>query len=138
MTAPLLAVAGLSKSFGAFRALSDVSLTLAPSERLGIIGPNGSGKTTLINCIAGTLIPEAGQVAYEGRDVTRLPAHRRARPGIARSFQIHQPFTGMSVSLNLLLPLNHHVHCYVLCSLAQWMLRSVALAMRADDPSAFV
>jgi branched-chain amino acid transport system ATP-binding protein len=107
MSEPLLHVTALSKSFGAFRALSDVNLSVGPSERLGIIGPNGSGKTTLINCVSGTLLPDAGRITFRGREVTRVPAHRRARLGIARSFQIPQPFTGMSVLENLLVPLDY-------------------------------
>ncbi len=133
---PLLDVAQLSKRFGEFRALSDVSFVLAPAERLGIIGPNGSGKTTLINCIVGTLIPEEGRVAFAGEDVTRFPAHRRARLGIARTFQIPQPFTGMSVSENLLVPLDYLARSRnePPAERVARVLRSVSLTDRADHP----
>jgi branched-chain amino acid transport system ATP-binding protein len=107
MSGPLLQVRGVSKGFGAIRALGPVDLDLAPGERLGIIGPNGSGKTTLINCISGFFPPDAGTIVYKGEDVTREPAWRRARKGLARSFQIPRPFTGMTVLENLLVPMDY-------------------------------
>ena len=105
MSAPLLCVKGVTKRFGSFLAVSDVSLDLREGERLGIIGPNGSGKTTLINCIAGRLRPDAGSIAFAGRDVTRLEAYRRAQLGLARTFQVPQPFHGMTLAENLYVPL---------------------------------
>ena len=88
MAERILEVIGLSKRFGGFVALDAVSLHLDQGERLGLIGPNGSGKTTLINCISGALQCDGGRVLFKGQDVTRLPAHRRVRLGITRSFQI--------------------------------------------------
>jgi len=105
MSDVLLSVHGVTKRFGAFVAVSDVSLELGEGERLGVIGPNGSGKTTLINCIAGQLRPETGSIAFAGRDVTALDAYKRARLGLARTFQIPQPFRGMTVAENLYVPL---------------------------------
>ncbi len=102
---PLLEIHGLSKRFGGFVALNDVELHLDPGERLGLIGPNGSGKTTLINCISGALFNDAGRVVFQGRDITSLPAYKRARMGIARSFQIPRPFGSMTVLGNLKIPL---------------------------------
>ena len=102
---PLLEVAGVSKRFGGFVALSDIELHLDAGERLGLIGPNGAGKTTLINCVSGALFSDGGRIVFDGRDVTRLPAFRRARLGIARSFQIPRPFRTMSVIDNLKIPL---------------------------------
>src|SRR3954463_7966028 len=101
----LLKIKNISKSFGGFAALSDVSLDIAEGERFGLIGPNGSGKTTLINCVSGTLRNEAGSVEFDGQDVTRLPAYQRTRRGIARSFQIPRPFHSMTVAENLAVPL---------------------------------
>jgi branched-chain amino acid transport system ATP-binding protein len=69
---------------------------------LGIIGPNGAGKSTLVGLIAGALRPTAGKVIYQGADISRLPANRRARRGIARTFQITQPFTGLDIRENVL------------------------------------
>ncbi len=105
MSAPLLDVRNITKSFGGFVALNDVSIHLAPGERLGLIGPNGSGKTTMINCVSGALFNDGGAIVFEGRDITKLPAYRRARLGIARSFQIPKPFRSMTVIENLLVPL---------------------------------
>jgi branched-chain amino acid transport system ATP-binding protein len=110
MTTPLLEVRGLSKRFGGFTALSDVSLNAHRGERLGIIGPNGSGKTTLINCIGGSLRSDAGFIGFDGAEVTRLPAHRRTRLGMARSFQIPRPFASMSLTENVAVPLEYVTH----------------------------
>jgi branched-chain amino acid transport system ATP-binding protein len=102
--AALLKVDRVSKHFGGFTALSEVSLEIAPGERFGLIGPNGSGKTTLINCISGTLRNESGSIVFDGEELSRLPAYRRTRKGIARSFQVPRPFSSMSVLDNLLVP----------------------------------
>lgn len=108
MTSTILWVKSLRRSFGATTALAGVDLDVARGEKLGIIGPNGSGKTTLINCIAGVLRPDAGAVGFEGHDISAWPAWRRARAGIARTFQIPRPFTGMSVIGNLGVPLDYN------------------------------
>ena len=92
MAERILEVEALSKRFGGFVALDAVSLHLDEGERLGLIGPNGSGKTTMINCISGALPCDGGTVVFKGQDVTRLPAYRRVRLGITRSFQIPRPF----------------------------------------------
>ena len=107
---PLLQVKGVSKHFGGFTALSEVSLAIAPGERFGLIGPNGSGKTTLINCISGSLRNESGTIRFGGEEISRLPAYKRTRMGIARSFQIPRPFGSMSVLENLLVPYEYVVH----------------------------
>jgi branched-chain amino acid transport system ATP-binding protein len=108
--AALLQVENVSKHFGGFTALAGVSLEIAQGERFGLIGPNGSGKTTLINCIAGALQNEGGQIVFNGKEITRLPAYKRTRLGIARSFQIPRPFHSMSVLENLLVPLQYVAH----------------------------
>ena len=137
MSQTLLQVRGATKSFGAIKALGPVDLDLAGAERLGIIGPNGSGKTTLINCITGFFAPDSGSILYKGEDVTRQPAHVRARKGLARSFQIPRPFTGMSVLENLLVPMDY---CYsgserAERERAEEVLASVGLARRRDAPA---
>jgi branched-chain amino acid transport system ATP-binding protein len=110
VSAPLLKVQGVSKHFGGFTALSEVSIAIAPGERFGLIGPNGSGKTTLINCISGSLRNEGGSIEFQGEEISKLPAYRRTRMGIARSFQIPRPFHSMSVIENLLVPYEYVVH----------------------------
>ena len=103
---PLLQIGGITKRFGGFVALDDVSVDIRPGERFGLIGPNGSGKTTLINCISGAFRAEVGTVVFRGEDITQLPAHIRTRRGIARSFQIPRPFRSMTVAENLMVALD--------------------------------
>ncbi|MFC3025695.1 MULTISPECIES: ABC transporter ATP-binding protein [Roseomonadaceae] len=88
MAEAMLSLRGLRKNFGGLAVTDDVTLDVSPGEIHAIIGPNGAGKTTLINEISGVLPLDAGQILFDGRDVTRLPLHRRARLGLARSFQI--------------------------------------------------
>ena len=107
MTERILEVEGLSKRFGGFVALDAVDLHVEAGERVGLIGPNGSGKTTMINCISGALPCNGGRVVFKGQDITRLPAYRRVRLGITRSFQIPRPFRSMSVLENLCVPLQY-------------------------------
>jgi len=99
---PLLKIEALTKRFGGFTALDNVSVDIRPGERFGLIGPNGSGKTTLINCISGAFRTEPSTVMFNGEDITRLPPHVRTRRGIARSFQIPRPFRSMTVIENLM------------------------------------
>jgi branched-chain amino acid transport system ATP-binding protein len=110
MAGALLEVEGLSKRFGGFTALNRVSLHVKAGERFGLIGPNGSGKTTLINCVSGALPTDGGRILFEGQDITGLPAYRRTRLGIVRSFQIPKPFTSMTVLENLGIPLEYAAH----------------------------
>jgi branched-chain amino acid transport system ATP-binding protein len=100
--APILALEAISKRFGAVVVADRVNLALGDGEALGIIGPNGAGKTTLFGIATGTLTPDSGRVLFAGEDITRLPAERRCRKGLARSFQIPQPFSGMTVFENTL------------------------------------
>jgi branched-chain amino acid transport system ATP-binding protein len=97
-----LACAGVSKSFLGVAALSDVSLTVAEGETLGIIGPNGSGKTTLFNIMAGQLHADRGSIALAGHDVTGLPPHRIAALGLARTFQNLRLFAGLTALENVM------------------------------------
>ena len=101
MTEPLLAVNGLTKQFGGFTALADISMHVMPGERLGLIGPNGSGKTTLVNCISGTLPVSTGSVTLDNWRIDGLPPHQRARLGLVRSFQLPRPFGSLTVADNL-------------------------------------
>ena len=98
----LLDVAGVSKSFRGLRAVADASLQVRPGEIVALIGPNGAGKTTLFNLIAGALAPDAGRIGFEGRAITGLRADQICHAGIARTFQIVQPFADMSVLDNVM------------------------------------
>jgi branched-chain amino acid transport system ATP-binding protein len=132
----LLSVRSLEKRFGSIQALGPVDVDLRPGERLGLIGPNGSGKTTLINCITGLLSPNAGTITFKGTDITGEPAHRRARRGLSRSFQIPRPFTGMTVLENLLVPMDYLAKSSrEEIERACEVLRSVGLIARRDDLS---
>jgi branched-chain amino acid transport system ATP-binding protein len=98
-------VKDLQKIFGGLRAVDGVSLSVAEGERRVLIGPNGAGKTTLFHCVTGTLAPSDGRVALFGRDVTRLPEHRRTALGMGRTFQITNLFGELSLLENLSLAL---------------------------------
>jgi branched-chain amino acid transport system ATP-binding protein len=93
----LLEANSVSKRFAGITALSAVSLDVGEGEIVGLIGPNGAGKTTFFNCLLGLLKPDGGTVTFAGRDLTRVPTHRRARLGIGRTFQRIELFTGMTV-----------------------------------------
>lgn len=98
----LLEVAGVSKTFGGIKALSDVSFSIGAGEIVGLIGPNGSGKSTVINIISRLHRPTAGEVFFEGRPISGLAPDRIARAGIARTFQLLRLFQGLSVFDNVL------------------------------------
>jgi branched-chain amino acid transport system ATP-binding protein len=103
MTA-ILTLEAVSKRFGAVVVADNFNLSLEAGEALGVIGPNGAGKTSLFNMIAGAIRPDAGRVLFEGRDISALSPSRRCRIGIGRSFQIPQPFSGLTVFENLCVP----------------------------------
>jgi branched-chain amino acid transport system ATP-binding protein len=97
----VLTVEHVSKHFGSLVAVHDVSLTVEPGELRAVIGPNGAGKTTFFNLISGFFRPTAGTIAFEGRDITGLAAHRRVTAGIARTFQITEIFPELTVFENV-------------------------------------
>lgn len=98
----VLSLADVSKSFGALKVTDSVSFSVPKGQALGIIGPNGAGKSTLFNLITGNILPDTGTIRFLGQDVTRVPAMTRVRMGVGRSFQIPQPFEGLTVYENLL------------------------------------
>jgi branched-chain amino acid transport system ATP-binding protein len=136
----LLEVRGLAKRFGGFVALEGIDLSLDAGERLGLIGPNGSGKSTLVNCLSGTLRHDAGSIHLAGRRLDGLPAYRRTRLGLARSFQLPKPFRSLSLADNLRVPLLYtvkqragaHPSKRALAERAYEHLRDVGLAEKAD------
>jgi len=98
----ILALENIDKRFGAVVVAEGVDLALADGEALGVIGPNGAGKTTLFGIATGTVPPDGGRVVFAGEDITHLPPEQRCRKGLARSFQIPQPFAGMTVFENVI------------------------------------
>lgn len=97
-----LAMEGISLAFGKVTALQDVSLEVRDGEILAIIGPNGAGKTSLLNCLSGFYKPDRGKVLFEGHDITPLPPYKRAKLGLARTFQGIQLYSGMTTLDNIM------------------------------------
>ena len=99
---PILAIEGLSKSFGGIVVVDDLSITVGRDEVVGLVGPNGAGKTTLFNLVAGDLRPDGGRVHFDGADITGVRADRLCRAGIGRTAQVPRPYGGMTVFENVL------------------------------------
>src|SRR5690349_4263257 len=104
----MLEVTGLTKRFGALRASDGIDFDVREGETHAVIGPNGAGKTTFIGQLAGTLRPDAGRIVFAGEDVTALPAPRRARKGLARSFQITSIYREFTVLENVCIAVQAH------------------------------
>jgi branched-chain amino acid transport system ATP-binding protein len=143
---PLLHVTALSKAFVGIVASDRLSFDVGPGELHAVIGPNGAGKTTLVNQIAGQTLPDSGSIKFAGRDITWLPAHRRSRLGLARSFQITELFLDFSTIDNVALAVQAQVgHSFrfwraarseaELRKLAIDALARVGLLDRADFPA---
>lgn len=99
----LLEVRDVSRTFGATRAVDNISFKAQPGELLGLIGPNGAGKSTLFNLVAGVMRPSGGQISLDGADVTGWKSHEMARAGVARTFQIPKPYRQLSVIENVMI-----------------------------------
>jgi len=129
--APILRLRGVGRRFGGVVAVSGVDLDVRPGERRAILGPNGAGKTTLFNLISGEFPPTAGSVELFGDDVTALPARKRARLGLSRTFQTSRLFGGLSVDDNLYLAVLgvHHGHLRLVKRRADGELRARGRAM---------
>jgi branched-chain amino acid transport system ATP-binding protein len=97
---PMLKIDNLTRVFGGLRAVDGLSFDVAPGEILGLIGPNGAGKTTVVNLVSGVIPPTAGTVRFDGQDVTRMPAHQRARLGLVRTFQSTAVYANRTVREN--------------------------------------
>lgn len=108
MTEPLLQANGLCKKFGALQVCKDLNLSIESGELHALIGPNGAGKTTVLNLLTGLITPDSGGLSLNGRDITGTSVHRRARLGIARSFQVTSLFNSFSVLENLMLAVQAH------------------------------
>jgi branched-chain amino acid transport system ATP-binding protein len=99
----LLTVTGLTKMFGGFTAVSNVSFDVNEGEIVGLIGPNGSGKSTIFNCIAGMYAPTSGRVTFAGEEIAGLPASRICHKGLGRTYQIPRPFRNLTLLENVAL-----------------------------------
>jgi branched-chain amino acid transport system ATP-binding protein len=102
MDTAVLSVNGVNKSFGGIHAVKDMTFEVGAGEVLGLMGPNGAGKTTLLNLIAGVYHPDTGKILFQGKDITGRAPHKICHLGIARTYQIPQPFTDLLVRDNLL------------------------------------
>jgi branched-chain amino acid transport system ATP-binding protein len=98
---PILSINGVSKHFGGLLALNNVTFDLPAGEIMGLMGPNGAGKTTLVNVICGFYKPDAGKIKFKGEDVTGSPPHKVCHLGIVRTYQIPQPFWGLTAQQNV-------------------------------------
>jgi branched-chain amino acid transport system ATP-binding protein len=111
MAEKILEVSGLNKRYGALEATKNLSFSVEKGQIHAIIGPNGAGKTTLVNQLTGDILPDSGIIRYKSRDITRLKDYRRARLGIARSFQITHIFENLTTAENMALSIcAHHGH----------------------------
>jgi branched-chain amino acid transport system ATP-binding protein len=136
MAEPLLSVERVSRRFGGLLAVSEVSLSAAEARVTALIGPNGAGKTTLFAVISGFLKPSDGVVRYGGADVTGEPPHLLARRGIARTFQIVQPFAGLTVRENIMVGSHlHHRAREAALAAAEEVGRELGLAEVLDRPA---
>ena len=103
MEAPILSVDRVSKHFGGVLAINNLSFNVYPGEVVGLMGPNGAGKTTLLNVIAGVYKPDSGAIKFRGNTITGLPPYKICHLGIARTYQIPQPFVNLTAMQNVLL-----------------------------------
>ena len=101
LSEPILSVAGMNKHFGGLVAVKDMSFDVQAGEALGLMGPNGAGKSTLLNLISGEYKPDSGTVKFKGHDITGLAPHRICHLGIARTYQIAQPFVNLTAQQNM-------------------------------------
>ena len=132
-----LQIEAASKQFGGLKAVDDVTLAISAGELVSIIGPNGAGKTTLFNLLTGQLAPTSGKVVFEGRNISHLAPHKRARLGFGRTFQISQTLTSMSVLENAMVgAFLHHRSLAAAAAEATRALDMVGLSSRASDRAA--
>ena len=136
MGEPLLAVSNLTRRFGGLLAVNSVSIAADEGRITGLIGPTGAGTTTLFGLISGFVVPNEGEIRYAGETITRLPTHERARRGIARTFQIVQPFAGLTVRENIVVGahLRHRARADALAA-ADVVGRDVGLGGMLDRPA---
>lgn len=138
-TSPVLEVSGLTRAFGGLVAVNAVELVVQPGQIVGLLGPNGSGKTTALNLISGVLRPDSGSIRLAGQDIAGMPAHRIARLGLARTFQLVRVLNGMNCAENVKAGLEFHsppLSRGEIGASVERLLRRVGLADRAGVPAA--
>jgi branched-chain amino acid transport system ATP-binding protein len=132
MSGDFLTVSGLTKRFGGFTAVDDVSFSVRQGEMISIIGPNGAGKTTLFNMLTGQIEPSSGELSFRGGIINRLPPHRRARLGLGRTFQTAKPLIALNALENVMIgALLHHKSVRAARAHAFDVLEQIGLAQRA-------
>lgn len=137
MSAPMLRVSHVSKSFGGLRAVQDVSLELAQGSLTALIGPNGAGKTTLFALLSGFHLPDSGRVEFDGRDITGQAPDANARAGLARTFQIVQPFAAQTVRENIAVGAHlRQPRRLAALAAAEHVAQRVGLTSQLDKPAA--
>ena len=127
MSAALMTLTGVSRSFGGLKAVQDVSLAVPQGSLTALIGPNGAGKTTLFALMSGFLIPDSGRIEFDGQDITGRAPDLNARQGLARTFQIVQPFAAQTV---------HEPRRVAALAAAEAVAQRVGLAAQLDKPAA--
>jgi branched-chain amino acid transport system ATP-binding protein len=133
---PVLEMTGISKSFRGLQALSNVSLRLQQGEILGLIGPNGAGKTTLFNVVSGFLRPEHGRVRFMGIEIAGARPHKICKMGMARTFQLVKPFSGLSILQNVAVGCFNRTRDFVSAEETAWeILDFVGLEKKALEPA---
>jgi branched-chain amino acid transport system ATP-binding protein len=137
MAEPLLNLQRVSIAFGGVRAVQDVSLALHAGTLGALIGPNGAGKTTLFALMSGFLVPDRGRVGFDGRDITGRAPHLNARDGLARTFQIVQPFAAQTVRDNIAVGAHLHIGARAAAlAEAERVAERVGLSAQLDQPAA--
>jgi branched-chain amino acid transport system ATP-binding protein len=136
MTDALLSIEGLCKSFGGLKAVQNVSLKVPQGSLTALIGPNGAGKTTLFALMSGFLLPDSGQVTFDGRVITGQAPHVNAHLGMTRTFQIVQPFAAQTVRENIAVGAHLHVkHRATALAQAEAVAQQVGLFSQLDKPA---
>ena len=137
MSAALMTVTGVSRRFGGLKAVQDVSLAVPAGSLSALIGPNGAGKTTLFALMSGFLVPDSGRILFNGQDITGRAPDANARLGLARTFQIVQPFAAQTVRENIAVGAHlHEPRRAAALAAAEAVAQHVGLAAQLDKPAA--